>query len=997
LETAKRQAQDAYDAVEQQAWEALQAASQDKLEARKAYDAVEREARKQRDAALREAQDVYEAATRQTLPPLARVNDQYDLDQNPDIVRREFVAILPDGVVGGDYVGVHTGEIGEFFNILAAERTDDQGGRSLFTRQLQSDLAQEIRREKDQQNEIASAAIEALKQHPDAQHFDMRDTGVPLVWVPTTPERDNLDMQTRAQLEEMATEGRQDALPPLTARTSQWTGAGVRAMVLKAAREGFDSVSFPTGVTSTLIQGNDKAAAHYDTNVRGALEKVARALGGEVRVGGVQYDNELTAIGGTPNLARFIGATVEAEAGPGGPTGAVVIRDSSGRLIETWADMDGARRSLETNQRLAKAVTSAKGAPAYILDITPEMRARLAGQGLPLFQPQGAQGPKGVARLYPELHKTVIRLFEGRDASTFMHESAHFFLEVMLDLARYEETAESVKGDVQTLLEWFGVENLTMWDALPLEARRPHHEKFARGFEAYLREGKAPSLKLRSIFAEFAAWLTRLYRSITDLHVSLTDDVRDVMDRMIATETEIAEARRAAYMDTGLFKERPPSMTEAQWQRYQAGQAEARMHAEETLRTRVMASTFREREDWWKRETAKQRRAVELAVNGQPVYRAIAWLADGRWLDGIQPAEVVQYHTRVSMQAAEQGAADGGFELEQSAIVRIERKKQNNEDMAKAAKEATKCAGVAYMGIAQAVGATGSAAAAGLGEMAAGSLLGLGLGALFVSPLAVVAGNVENQRRNADFQAQEAARLRARADEAVARWAAQGGHEFDAGQITERNLHLWRQVLAEQGIEGVPREAPIPMLAALFAQAEGVDPRYLLNMVMRESGGNPLARSSTSSASGLTQFINSTWDAQMRRSGANYGYAPETYGGIGSPQMRDLRFDPRWSLAMGAALTRDNADALRVRLGIEPTHADGYGAHFMGVDAYIQLLRLARSSDGIAASRFPGAAASNRTIFYENQGHGRARRASEVIQNLYSRMLNRPVLQDVAG
>jgi hypothetical protein len=82
------------------------------------------------------------------------------------------------------------------------------------------------------------------------------------------------------------------------------------------------------------------------------------------------------------------------------------------------------------------------------------------------------------------------------------------------------------------VLEWLGVDS---FDAL----EREHHEKWARGFEAYLMEGKAPTSKLRAAFAAFKVWLVNIYRQLRNLNVELSPEIRSVMDRLVATEEEI--------------------------------------------------------------------------------------------------------------------------------------------------------------------------------------------------------------------------------------------------------------------------------------------------------------------------------------------------------------------------------------------------------------------------------------------------------------------------
>ncbi len=86
-----------------------------------------------------------------------------------------------------------------------------------------------------------------------------------------------------------------------------------------------------------------------------------------------------------------------------------------------------------------------------------------------------------------------ITLLAKADRTTFLHETEHFFFKVLSDLSAPENAPERLKGEFQTLLDLFGVKDRG-------EITTEHHEQFARGFEAYLMEGKAPSVELRPVF-----------------------------------------------------------------------------------------------------------------------------------------------------------------------------------------------------------------------------------------------------------------------------------------------------------------------------------------------------------------------------------------------------------------------------------------------------------------------------------------------------------------
>lgn len=166
----------------------------------------------------------------------------------------------------------------------------------------------------------------------------------------------------------------------------------------------------------------------------------------------------------------------------------------------------------------------------------------------------------------------VIQLFRGADLSTLTHETAHVFFLEMERLEREGLADERMLADLAALREWTSVldDDAVLkadydrfmkhsvaayggaeFDALPAwlkeDARsRAKQEMLARGFEQYLREGRAPSRKLERMFTRFRKWLMRVYREARALHVELTDEVRDVFDRMLAHEEEMDLKAEAA-------------------------------------------------------------------------------------------------------------------------------------------------------------------------------------------------------------------------------------------------------------------------------------------------------------------------------------------------------------------------------------------------------------------------------------------------------------------
>lgn len=155
----------------------------------------------------------------------------------------------------------------------------------------------------------------------------------------------------------------------------------------------------------------------------------------------------------------------------------------------------------------------------------------------------------------------ILKLFKSADESTFMHESAHYFLNTLLSLTTEAiDRGNMTDGErelIRTLdgfLTWQNVEGATPEErirnfaSMSVDQQRDTHEAFARGFEAYLRQGKAPTKGLRNAFKKFKTWLVRLYRTAAELNVELTPEVSALYDRFFITEAEASYIESNASM-----------------------------------------------------------------------------------------------------------------------------------------------------------------------------------------------------------------------------------------------------------------------------------------------------------------------------------------------------------------------------------------------------------------------------------------------------------------
>ena len=218
----------------------------------------------------------------------------------------------------------------------------------------------------------------------------------------------------------------------------------------------------------------------------------------------------------------------------------------------------------------------------------------------------------------------LIALLKDADPSTFVHESGHVWFEEMRMDALRPDAPDQLKADWETLKEWTGATD----EAIPTDA----HEMFARGLEAYVMDGNSPSFKLREVFAQFKDWLSKLYKSFEMLDVQLTPEVREVMDRMLATDELIKETRERGEYHIPLIDRN--MMTEAEYEIYRDLNIEAKREAEDSFRAKVMKELKREKLQAWRDEKKALAPKVRAEILEMPIHKAAYWLWSGKLPDG---------------------------------------------------------------------------------------------------------------------------------------------------------------------------------------------------------------------------------------------------------------------------------------------------------------------------------------------------------------------------
>lgn len=210
----------------------------------------------------------------------------------------------------------------------------------------------------------------------------------------------------------------------------------------------------------------------------------------------------------------------------------------------------------------------------------------------------------------------IISIFKTADRSTFLHEMGHVFFDDIQKLASMENAPEQLVTDWNKLKEWSG------WVDGENVDNTKAHEKFARGWESYLRSGEAPTSALQRVFRQFSKWLTYIYRSVQRLGGEVPTDIKDVMARMIATQEDIeayAEQQQLEQFEkTELYKQ----LSEQDQARMQSYIADVKEKAKERVMRKLMKELDnRPIKEWDEEKDAIQVEIEKRLIEQYPIYK----------------------------------------------------------------------------------------------------------------------------------------------------------------------------------------------------------------------------------------------------------------------------------------------------------------------------------------------------------------------------------------
>ena len=435
------------------------------------------------------------------------------------------------------------------------------------------------------------------------------------------------EVYSQAQLRHRETQIALDALeggvPDAPFRAS-WPTLVMKRMIVYAVDTGHDKVAWINGNQQNGGQTGGDGSFFYERNLVNITNDLLKKLGGRVEQIDFRAEEQREMDAGRARDAegrRLRAIREEIALGSTPEEAAIAVGEQTPMFVEGRNAVQlSIQNGFVINNRMREA----------------------AGQGFPLFQQNRGQITFGADLTQSP---TVISLLRTADLSTFVHEMGHFQLQVMAQVASSPDAPADIVDDVNALLNWFrpGM-TLEEWNAMSPDEKRPYHETFARGTEAYYREGKAPTVELQPLFQRLRTWLLSVYKELAALNVELTDEVRQVMGRMLASQEAIAETEQARGL-TPMLETKPDTLSEEAWAEYQRNAKIATEDALDELGARTVRdmqwlSNAKSREMKRLQATNKDQRKIIKAevtaeVMAEPVNRARLYLRRGVDAEGV--------------------------------------------------------------------------------------------------------------------------------------------------------------------------------------------------------------------------------------------------------------------------------------------------------------------------------------------------------------------------
>ena len=300
----------------------------------------------------------------------------------------------------------------------------------------------------------------------------------------------------------------------------------------------------------------------------------------------------------------------------------------------------------------------------------------------------------------------AIHLFEGADQSSFVHEAAHMYLTEMSKMATDEAAPKGLLEDWNTIQEWatYKPEDIKDYEgtarekefksyakaiedarksgdviAIRAAEERWMQERFARGFERYIAEGKAPTQALQSAFRKFKSWLISIYRDLKNLGKEPPEDVKRVMDRMLATNDEIEAWANAKELNAWDKKGFSGDLTGSEGDMIKRWAEDAKEKAKE----RVLKELMRQEENQWRTdlENSLEKERIDYEkhlVDENPIYGQELQYNE---TDGHLRNDLLRQFGYDSKESFESAVEKAGGPLEERSKAFMENRRKEYEEM----------------------------------------------------------------------------------------------------------------------------------------------------------------------------------------------------------------------------------------------------------------------------------------------------------------------------
>lgn len=300
----------------------------------------------------------------------------------------------------------------------------------------------------------------------------------------------------------------------------------------------------------------------------------------------------------------------------------------------------------------------------------------------------------------------AIHLFDAADQSSFVHEAAHMYLTEMSKMAVDEAAPKGLLEDWNTIQEWaaYKPEDIKDYEgtarekefksyakaiedarksgdviAIRAAEERWMQERFARGFERYIAEGKAPTQALQSAFRKFKSWLVSIYRDLKNLGKEPPEDVKRVMDQMLATNDEIEAWAKAKELDAWDKKGFSGDLTGSEGDMIKRWAEDAKEKAKE----RVLKELMRQEENQWRTdlENSLEKERIDYEkhlVDENPIYGQELQYNE---TDGHLRNDLLRQFGYDSKESFESAVEKAGGPLEERSKAFMENRRKEYEEM----------------------------------------------------------------------------------------------------------------------------------------------------------------------------------------------------------------------------------------------------------------------------------------------------------------------------